>query len=110
MPDVTIMESDYHSVASDSGLPKSFRNQTMTVHRRDQDSTAGEPWQLAMFRKGLKTRLRLKALKKLLKPIAPDERCLLLTCGDNRALNYFPAKGTANGLGPISKITRLGPP
>ena len=62
----------------------------MNVHRRDQDSKAEEPWQLAMFRKGLKKRLRLKVLKKLLKPIAPDERCLLLTCGDNNgAMNYF---------------------
>jgi hypothetical protein len=43
-----------------------------------------------MFRKGLKKRLRLKALKKLLKPIGPGERCLLLTCGDNNgAMNYF---------------------
>jgi SAM-dependent methyltransferase len=50
----------------------------------------GEPWQLAMFRKGLKKRLRLQALKKLLLPLAPDERCLLLTCGDNNgAMNYF---------------------
>jgi SAM-dependent methyltransferase len=62
----------------------------MTVQSRDQDSKADEPWQLAMFRKGLKKRLRLKALKKLLKPIAPAERCLLLTCGDNNgAMNYF---------------------
>jgi SAM-dependent methyltransferase len=49
-----------------------------------------EPWQLAMFRKGLKKRLRLEALEKLLTPIAPEERCLLLTCGDNNgAMNYF---------------------
>ena len=62
----------------------------MPVQSRAQDSKAGEPWQLAMFRKGLKKRLRLKVLKKLLKPIAPDERCLLLTCGDNNgAMNYF---------------------
>lgn len=53
-------------------------------------SPGGEPWQLAMFRKGLKKRLRLKALKKLLLPLAPEERCLLLTCGDNNgAMNYF---------------------
>jgi SAM-dependent methyltransferase len=48
------------------------------------------PWQLPMFRKGLKKRLRLAALEKLLLPIAADERCLLLTCGDNNgAMNYF---------------------
>jgi SAM-dependent methyltransferase len=62
----------------------------MTVHTRDRDSNAGEPWQLAMFRKGLKKRLRLKVLTKLLQPIAPGERCLLLTCGDNNgAMNHF---------------------
>jgi SAM-dependent methyltransferase len=54
------------------------------------DSEAREPWQLGMFRKGLKKRLRLKALKQLLLPIEPGERCLLLTCGDNNgAMNYF---------------------
>jgi 2-polyprenyl-3-methyl-5-hydroxy-6-metoxy-1,4-benzoquinol methylase len=43
-----------------------------------------------MFRKGLKKRLRLKVLAKLLQPIAPGERCLLLTCGDNNgAMNHF---------------------
>jgi SAM-dependent methyltransferase len=43
-----------------------------------------------MFRKGLKKRLRLKSLKKLLLPIGSDERCLLLTCGDNNgAMNYY---------------------
>ena len=50
----------------------------------------GVPWQLAMFRKGLKKRLRLATLKKLLLPIQDDERCLLLTCGDNNgAMNYY---------------------
>jgi len=44
----------------------------MPVQSRDQHSNAGEPWQLAMFRKGLKKRLRLKALKKLLMPITSD--------------------------------------
>ena len=49
-----------------------------------------EPWQLGMFRKGLKKRLRLQALKGLLQPLAAQERCLLLTCGDNNgAMNYF---------------------
>ena len=43
-----------------------------------------------MFRKGLKKRLRLKALQQLLRPISSDDRCLLLTCGDNNgAMNYF---------------------
>jgi SAM-dependent methyltransferase len=49
-----------------------------------------EPWQLGMFRKGLKKRQRLAALKSLLLPIQRGERCLLLTCGDNNgAMNYF---------------------
>jgi SAM-dependent methyltransferase len=53
-------------------------------------ATRGDPWQLAMFRKGLKKRLRLKVLKRLLQPISAEERCLLLTCGDNNgAMNYF---------------------
>lgn len=43
-----------------------------------------------MFRKGLKKRQRLRALKKILLPLTVDERCLLLTCGDNNgAMNYF---------------------
>ena len=48
------------------------------------------PWQLDMFRKGLKKNLRLQSLRRLLDDLAPDERCLLLTCGDNNgAMNYF---------------------
>ncbi len=48
------------------------------------------PWQIKMFRKTLKKQIRLKHLTKLLTPIAPDERCLLVTCGDNNgAMNYF---------------------
>ncbi len=51
---------------------------------------AKEPWQLGMFRKGLKKRQRLKCLKELLGEIGPAERCLLLTCGDNNgAMNFF---------------------
>ena len=62
----------------------------MPVQSRAQDSKACEPWQLAMFRKGLKKRPRLKVLKKLLTPIAADERHLLLTCGDDiGAMNHF---------------------
>jgi 2-polyprenyl-3-methyl-5-hydroxy-6-metoxy-1,4-benzoquinol methylase len=48
------------------------------------------PWQLDMFRKGLKKNLRLKALKQYLGEIAENEVCLLVTCGDNNgAMNYF---------------------
>jgi SAM-dependent methyltransferase len=52
--------------------------------------TRERPWQLDMFRKGLKKNLRLKALRRVLHGIEPEERCLLLTCGDNNgAMNYF---------------------
>ena len=48
------------------------------------------PWQLDMFRKGLKKNLRLKTLKQCLGDLGSDERCLLITCGDNNgAMNYF---------------------
>lgn len=48
------------------------------------------PWQLKMFKKGLKKNLRLKSLKRYLTDIREDEKCLLVTCGDNNgAMNYF---------------------
>ena len=48
------------------------------------------PWQVRMFRKTLKKQMRLKELTKLLSPLKPDEKCLLVTCGDNNgAMNYF---------------------
>ena len=51
------------------------------------DST---PWQLKMFDKSLKKKMRYKVLKKHLGEIAPNERCLLVTCGDNNgAMNYY---------------------
>lgn len=47
-------------------------------------------WQLDMFRKGLKKRQRLRVLTQLLQPIEEQQKCLLLTCGDNNgAMNYF---------------------
>ena len=47
------------------------------------------PWQLRMFRKTLKKQLRLRCLRKHLGSIQPDERCILITCGDNNgAMNY----------------------
>jgi hypothetical protein len=46
----------------------------MTVHSRDQASKADKPWQLAMFRSGLKKRLRVKALEMRLNPGASGER------------------------------------
>jgi SAM-dependent methyltransferase len=62
----------------------------MTMGENQGRDSGQQPWQLAMFRRGLKKRLRLKALKRLLQPIAASERCLLLTCGDNNgAMNYF---------------------
>jgi SAM-dependent methyltransferase len=46
------------------------------------------PWQLRMYRRSLKKKLKVKALKKFLGS-APDRKCLLITCGDNNgAINY----------------------
>ena len=48
------------------------------------------PWQLKVFKNGLKKNLRLKQLKQHLNDVGPDEKCLLTTCGDNNgAMNYF---------------------
>ncbi len=47
-----------------------------------------EPWQLQMFRRSLKKQLKLKALLELVGDVT-DQRCLLITCGDNNgALNW----------------------
>jgi SAM-dependent methyltransferase len=48
------------------------------------------PWQLRMFHKSLKKKMRFGVLKKHLGPITAGEKCLLVTCGDNNgAMNYF---------------------
>jgi 2-polyprenyl-3-methyl-5-hydroxy-6-metoxy-1,4-benzoquinol methylase len=48
------------------------------------------PWQIKMFKKGLKKNLRLKLLKQHLRDIGGQEKCLLVTCGDNNgAMNFF---------------------
>jgi len=48
------------------------------------------PWQLKMFQKTLKKRLRLKALKRHLGQVTNNHQCLLVTCGDNNgAMNYY---------------------
>ncbi len=48
------------------------------------------PWQIRMFRKTLKKQMRLRELTRLLGRIEGNERCLLVTCGDNNgAMNYF---------------------
>lgn len=54
-----------------------------------------EAWQLQMFGRSLKKRLKLNALLALTGPLRADDDCLLLTCGDNNgALNhYFRAHG-----------------
>ncbi|GAB4380284.1 MAG: hypothetical protein Kow0042_30320 [Calditrichia bacterium] len=49
-----------------------------------------EAWQLKMFKKTLKKRLRLKNLKKILGRDLQGKKCLLVTCGDNNgAMNYY---------------------
>jgi 2-polyprenyl-3-methyl-5-hydroxy-6-metoxy-1,4-benzoquinol methylase len=49
------------------------------------------PWQLRLFKKTLKKKLKLKNLERYLDGhTATKNKCLLLTCGDNNgALNYF---------------------
>ena len=48
------------------------------------------PWQLRMFQKTLKKKLRLKTLKKHLGNLSENDACLLVTCGDNNgAINYY---------------------
>jgi SAM-dependent methyltransferase len=52
--------------------------------------TEANAWQLKMFQKTLKKKLRLKALKKHIDHLDPDDSCLLITCGDNNgAINYY---------------------
>jgi SAM-dependent methyltransferase len=52
--------------------------------------TKETPWQLRMFQKTLKKKLRLKALKKHLGPLSQSDKCLLITCGDNNgAINFY---------------------
>jgi len=47
-------------------------------------------WQLEMFQKTLKKKLRLKALGKYLGNLSKADACLLVTCGDNNgAINYY---------------------
>jgi SAM-dependent methyltransferase len=48
------------------------------------------PWQLRMFQKTLKKKMRYRCLKKHLGPLADSDKCLLVTCGDNNgAMNYY---------------------
>lgn len=55
----------------------------------DQAVAKEEPWQLRMFQKTLKKKLRLKHLKMHIGPVAQTDKCLLITCGDNNgAMNY----------------------
>ncbi|MFO7964776.1 MAG: methyltransferase domain-containing protein [Desulfobacterales bacterium] len=51
---------------------------------------APTPWQLRIFQKTLKKKLRIKALAKHIGELADNQRCLLVTCGDNNgAINYL---------------------
>ncbi|MCB0317028.1 MAG: hypothetical protein KDH84_27865, partial [Calditrichaeota bacterium] len=52
--------------------------------------TSSPPWQLRMFQKTLKKKLRLREFEKYLGKIPAEKRCLLVTCGDNNgAINYY---------------------
>lgn len=60
----------------------------MTTEPARPDAGEGTPWQLKMFRKTLKKRQKLRLLLEQLGPLS-DQRCLLLTNGDNNgALNH----------------------
>jgi SAM-dependent methyltransferase len=49
---------------------------------------AEQPWQLRMFERSLKKQQKVRLLLRMIGS-ATDERCLLLTCGDNNgAMNY----------------------
>ncbi len=49
-----------------------------------------DPWQLRMFKKTLKKKLKLNHLTAYLGHLTKSDNCLLVTCGDNNgALNYF---------------------
>jgi len=48
------------------------------------------PWQLRLFQKTLKKKMRLRKLKKHIGHLSPTHECLLITCGDNNgAMNYY---------------------
>jgi SAM-dependent methyltransferase len=47
-------------------------------------------WQLVMFQKTLKKKMRLKNLKHHIGHLVDDAKCLFVTCGDNNgAMNYY---------------------
>jgi hypothetical protein len=52
--------------------------------------SAKKPWQLRMFNRSLKKKMRYGVLKKHLGLIGSGEKCLLVTCGDNNgAMNHY---------------------
>ncbi len=51
------------------------------------------PWQLRMFRRSLKKRMKFRALKGFLGGGA-DRKCLLVTCGDNNGAINFHLRGS----------------
>jgi SAM-dependent methyltransferase len=58
---------------------------TLVVRQQQRGET---PWQLRMFSRTLKKKLRLSVLREILGPLNND-KCLLVTCGDNNgAINY----------------------
>lgn len=54
------------------------------------------PWQLKMYNRSLKKKLKVKALKKFIAADA-NRKCLLITCGDNNgAINYHLGRSGGN--------------
>lgn len=50
---------------------------------------SNEPWQLLMFKKTLKKKMRLQHLKNHIGAVGSNQQCILITCGDNNgAMNF----------------------
>ena len=61
-----------------------------THHRGEHRGTESNTLAASSFQKTLKKQMRYEVLKDHLGPIGKDEKCLLLTCGDNNgAMNYY---------------------
>jgi len=57
---------------------------------RREKMDSSDPWQLRMFQKTLKKKLKLKHLTAYIGDLSKSDTCLLVTCGDNNgAMNYF---------------------
>jgi SAM-dependent methyltransferase len=71
-------------------MPKDMAVKTNFYRKKSSQMEKEMPWQIKMFQKTLKKKLRLKALRKHIGSLGENELCLLVTCGDNNgAMNYY---------------------